>query len=120
MYGEDLHHLFQKCKEVTNLWENVQHWIQRKIGITLRLTPLMKMLGYIVKDENFWPLNLVLISTRKYIFWCSRKGLKLNIFFLQQEVYSIYLEQENLSLLNSRQAQFKKRWDFWKNLFTDI
>ena len=118
---EDLDHLLHRCREVTNLWENNgQQWMQRKLGIDIRLTPTMKMLGYIVKDENFWPLNLVLMTTRKYIFLCSRKGFKLNVFFLQQEVHRIFLEQETLSYLNSREAQFNKRWEFWRNLFVNI
>ena len=50
------------------------------MGINMRLPPILKILGYIVNNENFWPLNMVLMTTRKYTFWCSRKGHKLNVF----------------------------------------
>ena len=82
-----MNHLFHRCREVTNLWEKVQQWIQRKIGIDIKLTATLKILGHIVKDEHFWPLNMVLMTTRKYIFWCSRKGDKLNVFFSFSKKY---------------------------------
>ena len=43
---EDLNHLLHRCREVTNLWENVQQWIQRKIGIDIKLTPTLKIRIY--------------------------------------------------------------------------
>ena len=101
LYEENVEHLFCKCKEATQLWENVEQWINNKLGLQI-LTNHMKYLGYFIYryDQNFWPLNLVLMTTRKYIFWCSKNGFKLNIYFLQKEVKKIYMEQETLSQIN--------------------
>ena len=66
---------YANCREVTQLWNNIQQWVNNKLGINLVLTNLMKLHGYIITDQNFWPLNLILMITRKYIFWCTKKTL---------------------------------------------
>ena len=63
---ENINHLFNKHREVTQLWKNIQQWMKNKIGVNITSTRTMKILGYLVRDENFWPLNVVLIPTRKY------------------------------------------------------
>ena len=90
MYDENLEHLFCKCREVTQLWDNIQQWINNKLGENLVLTNLMKLHGYLQNDQKFWPLNLILMITRKYIFWCAKKTYKLNIYFLQNEIKNLF------------------------------
>ena len=119
-YEENLEHLFCKCGEVIKLWENVRQWISNKLGFNLIITKLVKILGYLTNDENFWALNLILMVTRKYIFWCSKNGFMLNIYFLQKEIQKTFLEQETLSRVNLRFDQFNRRWDFWKKNFEGI
>ena len=46
----------------------------------------MKLHGYLINDNKFWPLNLILVIALKYIFWCVKNAYKLNIFFLQKEI----------------------------------
>ena len=58
MYDENLEHLFYECSEVTQLWNNVQQWINNKLRVNLVLTNLMKLHGYLINDNKFWPLNL--------------------------------------------------------------
>ena len=99
---------------MTQLWDNIQQWINNKLGVNLVLTNLMKLHGYLLNDQKFWPLNLILMITRKYIFWCAKNNYKLNIFFLQKEIKITYLEQETLSLINSQSTQFERRWNIWK------
>ena len=102
------------------LWVNIQEWIINKLGINLTLTNLMKLHGYLINDQKFWPLNLILMITRKYIFWCAKNDYKLNIFFLQKEIKKAYVEQETLSLINSQSDQFQQKWNFWKRIFDGI
>ena len=113
---------FAECREVTQLWDNIQQWINNKLGVNLVLTNLMKLHGYLLNDQTFWPLNLrlILMITRKYIFWCAKNNYKLNIFFLQKEIKKTYLEQETLSLINSQSTQFARRWSIWKYIFDGI
>ena len=119
-HDEDIDHLLYKCKEVKQLWNNVQQWIKNKLAINLEFTTLMKTLGYLETDNNFWPINLILMSTRKYIFWCSKNAKKPNMFYLQKEIKKIYYEQRILSILNCKPETFNKRWFFWKNIFNEI
>ena len=89
-YEENLEHLFYKCGEVIKLWENVRQWISNKLGFNLIITKLMKILGYLTNDENFWALNLILVVTRKYIFWCSKNGFMLNIYSSKRKLKNIF------------------------------
>ena len=68
-YEENLEHLFCKCGEVIKWWENVRQWISNKLGFNLIITKLMKILGYLTNDENFWALNLIVMVTQKYILY---------------------------------------------------
>ena len=81
-YSESIQHLFSVCVIVSQLWYNVQDWIRNKLGINITISISMKILGYLFHDVNFWPLNFVLLITRKYIFQCSKNGYPLNIFTL--------------------------------------
>ena len=38
MHDENLEHLFCKCREVMQLWDNIQQWVNNKLGINLVLT----------------------------------------------------------------------------------
>ena len=49
--------------------ENVRQWTSNKLGFNLIITNLMKILGYLSNDLNFWPLNLILVVTRRHVFW---------------------------------------------------
>ena len=52
----------------------------------------MKLLGYDNADSFYWPLNFVILLTKKYIFDCARKGNRLNIYHLQSELKKVFLE----------------------------
>ena len=77
----------------------------------------MKILGYTKYDSLFWPLNLILIVVRKYIFTASTKNRDLNIYSLQQEIQTVYSEQKHLANINGFQQAFIKKWELWQNLF---
>ena len=102
------------------MWDNIQQWINNKLGENLVLTNLMKLHGYLQNDQKFRPLNLILMITRKYIFWCAKQNYKLNIYFLQNKIKKTYLEQETLSLINSQSTQFERKWNIWKYIFDGI
>ena len=113
-------HLFMTCKKVLELWNNIETWIQRKLSIHIEIPQHGLIMGYQEVDENFWPLNFVLLITRYYIFNCSRNKSRLDIFFLQKIVKEKYHEQKMLSVLNGTSSLFNKRWSHWNMLFNDI
>ena len=65
---ETIVHLFCECDEVNDLWSNIKQWIFMKTRITVNFSKSIKLLGFHEMDHNYWPLNLVILSTKKYIF----------------------------------------------------
>ena len=116
--------------------KNIELWISNKLGIKLKVTDSMKILGYIERNKYYWPINLVILVksklgfyvpfnsqghigtgpqnchlwdsnpqsvilvTKKYIYWCSKKGFMLNIYCLQKEIRKIFDEQRALAKVN--------------------
>ena len=117
---ESIDHLFSKCEKANILWENVKIWIQNKFAINFNITDSMKILGYLTYDKNFWPLNLILLVTRKYLYWCSRNDFKINIYYLQKEMKKMFIEQKCLNEIKYQNREFSKKWAVWQNLFTGI
>ena len=117
---ESIDHLFSKCEKANVLWENVKIWIQNKLAINFNITDSMKILGYLTYDKHFWPLNLILLVTRKYLYWCSRNDFKINIYYLQKEMKKMFIEQKCLNEIKYQNREFSKKWAVWQNLFTGI
>ena len=110
-------HLFSECPKVYNLWQNVYAWINQKLNLNFNATILT--LGYPISDKSFWPLNLILIITRYYIFTCASKKKDFNIYLLQKLIKNTFLEQDLLSKLKWNK-KFDQIWQNWKELFTEI
>ena len=86
---ETINHLFAECDKALELWANVKQWVSNRTSIYLELNDTTKILGYTTYDENFWAANFILMVTRFYIYWCSKKKLDLNIFYLQRKIKSM-------------------------------
>ena len=112
---ETVNHLFAECDKALELWANVKQWVTNRTSIYLELNDTTKILGYITYDEKFWAANFILMVTRFYIYWCSKKKLDLNIFYLLRKIKSLYNEHRFLSELNGFQDIFDKRWTPWVN-----
>ena len=74
----------------------------------------MKILGHCVMDEMFWPLNFILLLSRRYILWSTKKELQLNIYFFQTECFKIYQEQRSLYQIHFKLNVFDNRWNLGK------
>ena len=115
-FPETILHLFCECGVVQELWHNVSQWIARKIGFQIELTNDEKILGYYKTDQNFWPLNFVILITKKYIYWCTCKEMNLDIYFLQKEFSRVFIEQKTLFRINLNQNNFDRKWEQWNGL----
>ena len=118
--NESILHLFVECPKVKELWKNILTWFQYKVSITVELNINTKILGYHIRDENFWPLNFILLIAKHYIFYCARNNESLNIFCLQQLTKGKFEEQEALARLNCQLQLFLEKWSFWICLFNDL
>ena len=70
---ETIIHMFCECDKVIDLWSNINQWIYMKTRITVNFSKSNKLLEFHEMDHKYWPLNLVILSTRKNIFSCARK-----------------------------------------------
>ena len=114
---QDVKHLFVECPAVAQLWENLGKWIHNKLGLFFTIDETMRLFGYLKYDSHFWPLNFLLLITRKYIFWCTTKQYPPDIYFLQKELKRKYIEQELLHKTKSKSFAFQKKWALWDNIF---
>ena len=80
----------------------------------------MKILGYLKFDMYFWPLNVLLFTTRKYIFWCATNTYLPDTYFLHKEIKRRFIEQKLLYTTKSKFFAFHKNWTMLGNFFDDI
>ena len=108
------------CGQVDELWQTIFTWIQQKLKLKVKLDDESKILGYYVKDQFWWPINLILTVTREYIFRCSKKIKNLTYIIFKPRIKEIFLEQQNLFRVRSSKNIFSKRWCGWEQLFYEI
>ena len=96
-YEETISHLFYECKLVKTLWQTLYNWILNKTNI--RIVPEKKsiILGYTESYPNPIAINFINMTTKSYIFYCSRKKLRLNIYHLQNRIKEAYNTHETRS-----------------------
>ena len=114
---ETIQHLFTQCSNVQTLWSSVLEWIKEKINQNYVLGEVNKLFGYLVQDQNFLPMNFILLLTREYIFWCAKKKLLPKMDHLKIILNRRYHEQKYISIINSKENIFEESWSLWKPLF---
>ena len=67
-------------------------------------------MGYKINNNIQTAINTLILKTKSYIFWCSRKNKKPNIFELQIRAKQLYTAQQTLSYLNNKNDLFSKNW----------
>ena len=77
----------------------------------------MIILGSLQRDNNYWPINFIILATKSYIFWCAKNNYALNIYFLQKELTRIFNEQKLLAKLNLIETKFMRSWQLWVEIF---
>ena len=113
---ETILHLFTECPKANALWENVRQWLFSKIHIQIEIRNTLKIFGYLIQDQNFCPLNFILLIARKYIFWCSQKKTDPEPDLLKTEIKMKYIKQEHLSRIMFSESEFSKKWKGWKHV----
>ena len=115
-FEETIKHLFVDCAKSKLLWNEVKTWIGT-VNIQLDLNPSLILLGYINLDANKTPINTILTVVKYYIFYSAKQKRALNIFTCQNFLKKIYQEQSALSLIEDKEAKFRKTWARWEPLF---
>ena len=59
---ETLVHLFNTCEIVRQLWSDLYNWVEHSLNKRLRQAPLEILLGYIMTDNFFLPINTLIMA----------------------------------------------------------
>ena len=116
---ETIQHLMSECPQSNELWSNICSWIKNVINVDVCLSSLDKILGYASNNNNFIPLNFILIHSRKYIFWCTRNKYKLNFYVLHKTLKNYFFEEESLAKLFFKSERVNCIWSNWKQLLVN-
>ncbi len=119
-HTQTLLHLFCKCEPIIELWNNVQMWINTRLGLNVPLDDLTIVMGYLIRDEIQKPLNTLILSVKAYIFWCSRFNRIPNIYTLQIRAKRNFDDQFAISKIHQKEEQFIRIWHQWVTLFDNI
>ena len=116
-HEETIFHMFCQCHKVVSIWRNIESWICNKIGKNIKITDSMIIFGSPEKSKDYWPINFIILATKRYVYWCSKRNFTLNIYFLQLEIKKLFDEQRLLAKLNLKESSFLKSWDPWIEIY---
>ena len=116
--NESLLHLFCQCHRTRQLWQEIYGGIRNVLNITIDLSNFDIIMGYHLKNQNYVPINFLIINTKAYIFWCSRHNRTPNIFTVQNRLNASFAEQKWISIKHHKTEIFEKEWHIWEDLFT--
>ena len=113
-----IEHLFVECKVVTNIWSKLQNWIQIKLGIPVvfESSKTHVLFGINLKKCNS-AINLIILSSKFYIYRIRCQGSTLSFLALQREIESYYKLEKYTLLKTLNLSNFKYKWQVWKGLF---
>ena len=80
----------------------------------------MKQFGCFERNKDYWPTNFIILITKRSIYWCSKRGFVLNIYFLQKEIKRIFDEQRLLANIALNENCFLNKWHLWIELFDTV
>jgi len=114
---ETIIHLFTECPVSIILWRSVERWIRDLLNIEISFSPNQIILGYLLKDSDFLPINTILIVTKYYIFLSAHTSRPLDILNLKSKIKNVYMEQKLLAEINLIIDDFEKHWSRFKHIF---
>ena len=107
---ETLVHLFITCEIVRQLWSDLYYWVGHSLNKRLRQVPLKILLGYIMTDNFFLPINTLIMATKYYIFTCAVKQKATSFNVLHLKLKRCYQEQQLLNYEKGKPEDFKRNW----------
>ena len=108
--AETICHTFTSCPVVMQFWNNVKLWLQQFFNMYLDLNPKIIIFGLFEKEVYFFPKNVIIIVSKRYIFTCSRNSKLLDLFGFQNFLRSENIDQEYIANTNNQFEQFLATW----------
>ena len=91
---------------------------QKKSKLPVTYDSNNKTFGYCIQDQNFKPVNFILVISRKYIFWCAQDKFIPNFLQLKKLIQQRYYEQQYLTKLSSSD-EFDHEMRIWNDLLSE-
>ena len=108
------------CEVVMQLWRDLNHWLDLVLNKHLDLAPLEILLGHLNNDNNFLPVNSLILVTKYYIFIWAVNAKMPSFNELCTKLKVCYEEQLLLSTNINKEVEFKKNWLGFKKLFEPV
>ena len=116
---ESIIHIFTACPKSKAIWLKIKNWINTELGIHLDFSTSTIILGYLNSDSNYVPINLIILVTKYYIFYCASKNIAINFESLKIRLQKVYTEEKMISQINLKIDHFDKIWSRWESVFTN-
>ena len=87
------------------MWIDLKSWIAKKTGLNLYLSPQEILLGHLNRNNNFLPINTIIIVTKSYFYSNSRQQKPFDIAHFQEKLQNVYEEQKLLSVYSQSEKK---------------
>ena len=115
--SETFIHLFVKCRYVVDLWKDLEIWIHSTLGKLINFSPLDIILGYLHRDNQYIPINILIATTKYYIFKSALNKSVPNISGLKNKLKKKYEEQFYINSECDFGEKLYTSWGIFNNLF---
>ena len=113
-------HIFAECVVSQTLWNNISAWILNKTNYNIIFDTKTIILGYLINNNISTSINTIILVTKSYIFWCSRRDIKPCIYQLQIRIKDTYETQKAIACLNNKEELFDQKWKYTLNILDNI
>ena len=117
---ESLMHLFVHCSHVVNLWTSFESWIYSSTCKRLIFSQDDIILGYLHKDNNYYPANTIIAVTKSHIFSGVVHGAIPNINALKHKLQKQFEDQHRLNMEMNRADKFNCQWLYLYNFLYPV
>ena len=114
---ETLMHLFVYCTHIVNLWKSLELWIYSCTNKRITFSPKEIIIGYLYKDNNYCPINMIIAVTKSYIFSSAVHESIPNIKGLKNKLQKQYEDQYHLNIEVNKVDKFTNQWRSYRNLY---
>ena len=115
---ETIEHLFCLCEDVLTLWGSLSLLILNKTNLNFHFDTKTILFGG-VNSLPSSPINLIILLTKYYIYWTSRKQIQLYIIHLHKYLTNRYFIEKYIASKNMQSEKFNNTWNQWCQFFSD-